>query len=75
MYELFYSLRVVEDLDLPRNTMRAPLSLIREIQCSIGCGAIRVEISPDEDVHFSKDLFAIFAHWQDRDTANRSEWN
>jgi hypothetical protein len=78
MYELLHSLRVVEDPHLPRSTMRAPLSLIREIQCTIGPCGIRLEISEDEYIHFSTDLFAIFSQWQDRDDRNASnhgEWN
>jgi hypothetical protein len=79
MYELLNSLRVVEDPHLPRNTMRAPLSLIREIQCTIGGSGIRLEVSADDDVHFSNDLFVTFAWWQDRiehdSPAQSGDWN
>jgi hypothetical protein len=79
MHNSLQTLRVVEDPRLPRNTMRAPLAVILEIKRTLGRCGIHFEIGDDEDVYFSNDLFAIFAHWQDgtglAGPLNIGDWN
>lgn len=49
--------------DLPRNTMVAPLSVIREVRCLLGKIGINLVVGVEETVLASTDLFEAFKAW------------
>lgn len=49
--------------DLPKNTLVAPLSVIREIRCILGNIGIELVIGTEEAVLASKDVYDAFKAW------------
>lgn len=49
--------------DLPRNTLVAPLPVIREIRCLLGNVGIQLLVGTEEAVLASKDVFEAFSAW------------
>lgn len=64
--------------DLPRNTLVAPLSVIREIRCLLGNIGIDLIVGTEETVLASKDVYDAFKAWdamQVEDEADSGEDN
>lgn len=49
--------------ELPRNTIVAPLQVIREIRCMLGSIGIDLVVGTDETVLASTDIFEAFKAW------------
>ena len=52
-----------ECLELPANTLVAPLPVIREIRCLLGEIGIDLLVGSDDAVLVSPDVFAAFSAW------------
>lgn len=50
--------------DLPKNTLVAPLPVIREIRCLLGSIGINLIVGTEEAVLASKDVFDAFSAWE-----------
>jgi hypothetical protein len=50
--------------DLPKGTLVAPLSVIREIRCALGPTALQLLVGESEAVLVSSDLFEAFQAWE-----------
>jgi len=54
-----------ESVDLPANTLVAPISVIREIRLVLGSIGIDMQVGVEEAVLVSSDLFSAFGQWDE----------
>jgi len=51
--------------DLPKNTLMAPLPLLRELRCSLGATTINMLLGKEQAVLVSSDLYEAFHVWEE----------
>lgn len=61
-------LELLESVDLPPQTLVAPLSIIREIRVFLGASKIHLVVGVDEAVYVSTDLYEAYNAWDSQRT-------
>ncbi|SFJ11003.1 hypothetical protein [Planctomicrobium piriforme] len=51
--------------DLPKNTLVAPLPLLRELRCALGMTTINLMLGTQPEVLVSSDLYEAFHVWEE----------
>lgn len=59
--------------DLPRNTLMAPLPLLRELRCILGATTINMLLGSGQAVLVSSDLYEAFHVWEEDQIAEEAD--